>query len=1161
MVMDKKILQTYSVWAKENIESQIEVSLKAIGINGDKDIRNVKKVGDYTIIDGDSNSYNGDLMCKRKKIVDDVVQKGYKNVIEEFAYTWFNRIIALRFMEVHDFLPHGFRVLSNRNGSIEPEILKNLSFVKVELHLNMDLCSSLKEQGKTEELYRYVLLHQCNALADILPMLFEKDNDYLELLLPKSLLIGDTIITRLLEIPENTFLEDVEVIGWLYQFYVADKRKQYRDAKTVTKELIPTLTQVFTTDWIVRYMAENSVGRIWVESYPVSPLKNEMKYYVDDAELVEEVQRKINTIKYRNVNPEDIRIIEPCCGSGHILVYVFDLLFKMYKEKGYQNRDIPTLILSKNLYGLEIDKRASQLSSFSLLMKARTINPRFFNVSYYVNPNICEIYDSHYLESIGYKSHMKNIGVFTEEEIKAVETLVETFRYGKTVGSLIKVPTIKLECVESIIYKLENKVVSNVFDIPFTVEGKALLKKLLVQTKAMSTKYDVMITNPPYLGISKMETKPKDYLIAHYPDSITDMFAMFMEVPYVKQNGFRAMVNPDSWMFLVSYERLRETIISRQSIINMVYLGLGVFDATVQTTSFVLRNSQTTSTGIFVHLVKSKEKESDFLARKYNITYNPINFKKIPGSPFIFWLPDNLVEAFGQDTIGKHAISDGQTKTGDNDKYLRLLWEIDNNKVGKGKKWVPHAKGGIFRRWYGNINTVIDWSEKARQHYREDHVARIAPEYIWFREGICWNLITSSEKFALRLFTDDSTFNLAAPSIFFNNHDQTIYVLGLLNSIVSEKIIRALNPTLNTNIGDIKNQPLIYAEKAITQVVLERVNSNIHTSKDDWDAFETSYNFIVHPLIRKNYLISESFSLWCEECKNRFNTLKSNETKLNRIFIDIYGLQDELTSEVEDKDVTVHLAEKERDIKSLISYLIGIIMGRYSLDVEGLVYAGGAWDSTKYRTYQPNDDGIVPVYNGIGMEDGLTARIIELIKLIYGMYTYKQNIDFIAEALGKNINESSVETLNRYLNDAFYSDHLKIYQKCPIYWMFSSGEHSGFKCLIYMHRYNENTLAQINGHYFLPESTRLKNELDELLAHVERTEGKDKIRLEKKRQKLAASYNEAIEYGQVLDHMANKYIAIDLDDGVKVNYAKFQNVELVTDNGTKVKKDLLIPIG
>lgn len=621
--MDKRILQTYSVWAKENLEKQVEVSLKTLGINGDKDIKKAKKVGDYTIIDGDSNSYPADLLEKRSHIVALVTEKGYKNVIEEFAYTWFNRFVALRFMEVHDFLPHGFRVLSNRSGGVEPEILKNLSFVKGELHLDMNICASLKEQGKTEELFRYVLLHQCRDLADILPMLFAKDGDFLELLLPKVLLIGDTALTKLIEIPEENFLNDVEIIGWMYQFYISVKKDEvFASKKTITKDTLPAVTQLFTPDWIVRYMAENSVGRIWLESYPQSSLRGDMKYYVDDPEQTEEVQRKLDAIRYKNLNPEEIRVVEPCCGSGHILVYVFDLLCKMYEEKGYPAREIPSLILKNNIVGLDVDKRASQLAAFSLVMKARTVNARFFNDNYYTVPQVYEIQDSHYLESIGYRQHMKNIGVFTDEETKAVETLVELFRYGKTIGSLIKMKPVKFECVESVIYKLEHEVVASVFDIPFTNEGCDLLKKLMAQTKVLSSKYDVMITNPPYIGISTMEAPVKDYAVMNYPNSKTDMFAMFMETGFVKPNGFTAMINMHSWMFLSSFEKLRKSLLASKEIIAMIHLGAHAFEAiggeVVQTTTFILRGTKLSGSGVYYRLVDSMEKESDFLAANSN---------------------------------------------------------------------------------------------------------------------------------------------------------------------------------------------------------------------------------------------------------------------------------------------------------------------------------------------------------------------------------------------------------------------------------------------------------------------------------------------------------------------------------------------------------------
>ena len=616
--MDKRALQSYAVWAKNNLENQIEVSLKTLGINSEKDIKEARRVGEYTIIDGDSNSYPADLKNKRDSIVRLIQTDGYKQVIEEFAYTWFNRIVALRFMEVHDFLPHGFRVLSNRTGGFEPEILKNLNFVKDELALDLSVISPLLEQGKIDEAYRYVLFRQCVALSDILPMLFDKDDSYLELLLPKALLKGETFITKLLEIDESEFLNDVEVIGWLYQFYISQKKDEvFASKKTITKDTLPAVTQLFTPDWIVRYMAENSVGRIWMESYPDSSLRSEMKYYVEDATQEEEAQRKIDAIKYQNVNPEDIRIIEPCCGSGHILVYVFDLLYKMYEEKGYQQREIPTLILKNNLVGLDVDKRAAQLASFSLIMKARSANSRFFNRTYYTVPQVYEIWDSRALLVNDYKSQLQELKILGASQIKDIEWLVETFRYGKTIGSLLKVDKKDFKSISDSIDLLDQNGVRTIFNYNFFVDGIKCLRHLVKQAEVMSAKYDVMITNPPYIGISAMEAPVKDYAVKYYPNSKTDMFAMFMETGFVKRNGFFAMINMHSWMFLSSYEKLRKDLLLNKEIVNMAHLGAHAFEAiggeVVQTTSFVIRNTNIGGNGVYFRLVDSADKERDFL--------------------------------------------------------------------------------------------------------------------------------------------------------------------------------------------------------------------------------------------------------------------------------------------------------------------------------------------------------------------------------------------------------------------------------------------------------------------------------------------------------------------------------------------------------------------
>lgn len=1192
--MDKRALQTYSTWAKENLENQIEVSLKALGINDDNNIKKAKRVGDVTTIEGDPTSYPADLYSKREQIIKLVQNSGYKNVIEEFAYTWFNRFVALRFMEVHGFLSHGFRVLSNPAGGIEPEILKNLNLVKDDLKLDMNVCVDYKQQGKIEELFRYVLMKQCAALSGILPMLFAHDNDYLELLLPKTLLKGENVLSRLLEITEESFLEDVEIIGWMYQFYISAKKDAVNKAKkTITKDTLPAVTQLFTPDWIVRYMAENSVGRLWLESYPNSPLRHEMKYYVDDAEQTEEVQRKLDAIKYKNVNPEDIRIIEPCSGSGHILVYVFDLLYKMYEEKGYQKREIPTLILTKNLYGLDVDKRAAQLASFSLIMRARSVNSRFFNDNYYVVPQVYEIHDSRLLTKINYKKQMDSLGILSEEEKSAVNYIVDVFKDAKTIGSLLKIKPIDFTCLDEAIRKMEKDSVYDLFNMELSSQGVPLLKRLSVQAKVLTGKYDVLITNPPYLSPSAMENSMKEYAADYYPNSKADMFAMFMETGFIKNHGFMSMVNMHNWMSLSSFEQLRAVLLESKEIISMVHLGSRAFESIngeiVQTTSFVMRNCRVHGIGEYFKLVDSSDKEKDFLEaladKKSSILYhtNEDNFFDLPGQPFSYWVSSALAHDF---KIGKKITTYIDTFqgiiTGDNEKFLRFWYEVSSVKIPfhasemaeidlSKQYWIPYNKGGEFRKWYGVQDYVVNW-----MHGPDDKTrGKKGFSDYYLREYVAWSY-TVSDTIATRYYPEGFLWDVRGSGLM-DKSGMLYYLEGLIASKIGITLFRVNNSTLSCQVENIIQFPIIISKEHEAKVEAIVLENNV-SSKEEWDNYELSWDFREHPLCPNSMMkewkqtqfaaarmekagrISWHFERWQQECEDRFYTLKANEEELNRIFIDIYGLQDELTPDVSDDAVTVRLADVQRDIRSLISYFIGIIMGRYSLDVSGLAYAGGRWDDTKYGFYQPDDDGIVPIYSTIGMEDGLTTKIIELIKLIYGEDTYRENIDFIAEALGKNNNESSEETLNRYLNDGFYADHLKIYQKRPIYWLFTSGKKAGFKCLIYMHRYNEDTLARINGKYFLPESTRKKNELEELNGRIAHAEGRDKLRLEKSRQNLAAAYNEAIEYGQVLDHMANKYISIDLDDGVKENYAKFQGIQIVTDSGTKVKKDLLLPL-
>lgn len=1176
--MDKNALLNYALFARKELETQIALSLNNLGITKDG-VANAKKVGDVYAIDGIQESISERVYELRKRIIESHIKNAkFDDVVEEFAYTWFNRIVAIRFMEVHDYFPHGFRVLTSRDGSYEPEILKNLPFVAQELKLDEKRVITYQEQNRVEDLYRYVLVQQCNALQDIIPMLFEEQGAYLELLLPNNLLSQDSIIRRIEDIPEEDFLNDVEVVGWLYQFYNSVKKDEvFASKKKITKETLPAVTQLFTPDWIVRYMAENSIGRIWLESYPNSPIRNEMKYYVDDAEQTEEVQKKIDEIKYKNVKPEDIRIIEPCCGSGHILVYAFDLLDKMYLEQGYEKREIPGLILKNNLYGLDVDKRAAQLAQFALIMKARSIDNRFFNKERYVIPSVYEILDSQAIED-DYRDHMRTLK-FSKESIDTAYYLVKTFKDGKIIGSLLKVEVKEYESFISEIDKVKSGDIPGLFEQNFFHYGLDILKQLAELAIVLSQKYDVMITNPPYCGFSALEGRAKDYFVDEFPDSKSDMFAMFMQTNLEKKNAFKAMINMHSWMFLSSYEEVRKEIINSKHIVSMLHLGARAFEEiggeVVQTTTFIIRNTRLEAKSVFYRLVdysSQDEKEEAFLRGDNKYTAETKDFLNISGVPIAYWVSENVYDDFKKgENIEKYGKSFQGIITGDNNKFLRLWHELDYKRIAFGyseiddvdlskKYWIPYNKGGEFRKWYGNQEYVVYWKEGHKDKTRGK--AQFSDYYL--KEYFSWSYIAMTS-LATRRFPNGFLWDVAGSGIFAEK-DKLDYLQGALGSKVGVFLLNIINPTINYQVENILTFPVIY-DKTSSSEICELVNENIKLSKDDWDSFEVSWDFGEHPFValhkNKNLregLISEYCDEWEYICKNRFLKIKENEERLNEIYLSIYNLENELAPSVADDEITIRQGDKDREIRSLISYFIGIIMGRYSFYTSGIVCAGE--DTSVENTTYVDEDGVVPIYTFIGIDDGLTKSVCELVKETFGETNYSKNIDYIANQLNRKPNESSEEVLNRYLNEKFYDDHLKIYQKRPIYWMLSSGKHGAFKCLIYLHRYNKNTLALVNSKYFLPRTAMYKAERERLETRLAsgQLDAREKKNVEAELKTIEKCEEELLEYGQVLDYLANQYIELDLDDGVKENYLKFQRIPLEV-NGARVKKDLLVPFG
>ena len=848
-------------------------------------------------------------------------------------------------------------------------------------------------------------------------------------------------------------------------------------------------------------MVENSLGRLWLESHPNDMLKANWKYYLDEAEQTPEVTEKLRVLRSQSPvkTPEDIQLIDPCMGSGHILVYAFDVLMQIYESEGYNPREAAKLILEKNIYGLDIDRRAYQLSYFSLIMKARQYNRRIFN--------------------LGVMPQVYHPGGFPD---------------GEEFGSLLKVDSLppKPEVPKEITLFTENyETTLNTWNF----------KRLLAQ------KYDVVVTNPPYLGSKGMSIKLNDYVKTNYPDSKSDLFAVFIEKcgELLKPTGYQAMITQHAWMFLSSFEGLRKKMV-RRDIVNMAHLGARAFEEiggeVVQTTSFVLsKHNIDDFETTYVRLVEynsQQEKEMAYLSGSDRFTAKKENFAKIPGSPISYWASEVIVKAFANDLIYDVSTTPSQNVTGNNSRFVRKHWELPMESIGGLDSWIFYAKGGGYRKWYGNLEEVVNWTPEARKIYQfgdGKHASQIINKQYWYHMGITWGLITS--KFpSFRVMPEGATFDKGGSTIIVKDEIYN-YIFGLLNSKAFLSIVKVLNPTLNFQIRDICNMPLVVKDK---EHVDSLVADNISLSRADWDSWETSWDFARHPLICYYHRIKEAFSKWECGATERFNALKANEEELNRIFINVYGLQAELSPEVEDDDVTVRRADLGREIRSLISYAVGCMFGRYSLDVEGLAYAGGDWDNDKYNSFIPDKDNIIPICDDEYFDDDIVGRFVDFICVVYGVETLEENLKFIADALGGKGNPR--EVIRNYFLKDFYKDHCKIYQKRPIYWLFDSGKKNGFKALIYLHRYSSDLLAKMRIDYVHEQQERYRTQLSHIDTSLNTVIGSERAKLLKQQDKLVGQLNELKAFEEKVHHLADQNIEIDLDDGVKKNYEIFADV-------------------
>lgn len=1165
--MDKNAIRKYAVWARTELIERVTQKAQQYGIS------------ESEIIDANADSINGKLLSatekkQRQALIAKIKENSFEQVMEEVAYTWFNRFTALRFMEVNNYLPSRTRVFTNEENEFKPQILTDAISLEID-GLDMDKIYDLKTMNKTEELYKYLLITQCNALNSVLPQMFQKLSDCTELLFPDNLLREKSAIHQMIElIPEQDWQDSVQIIGWLYQYYNSEKKDEVFSALQknvkITKENIPAATQLFTPDWIVRYMAENSLGRLWLEGHPNDELKANWKYYIDDSEQTDISQEHLKKMRkeYEGINPEEIMCIDPCSGSGHICAYVFDMLVQIYESYGYSVSEAVRNIVEKNIYALDIDIRAAQLAYFSVMMKARQYDRRFLTRkdcdgnSDVPQPHIYVI-----CESNGIDMHALEYFIKGDTNLKfAMNSILNDMLDAKEYGSILNVKPVDFKLLYQRISEVKNEI---------SIYQDIIINEILPIIRVaeiLAQKYDVVITNPPYMGGRNMNAKLLDKICSEFPEGKADIFSAFIikTLDMTRTNRYTAMITQHSWMFLSSFENLRKKLFN-VDFVNMCHLGPRAFEEisgeVVQTTTWVTRKSHIEDyKSRFVRLVSydsQQNKQNAFLDKLAPIyAVSTKQFRDIPGGAFAYWLANPKV--FMQGRLLEEVANPRQgLKTLDNDYYIHFWHEVNiesicfnasdaNSAKMSNCKWFPINHGGEYRKYYGNNYTVVNWYNdgeemKANAIRKYNSITRtITNMAYYFREGITWSVLCSQPSF--RWYGNGFIFSNGGQCVVPDYELNLKYLVGLLNSKINGYLLNILSPTLGFESGYLKKIPIIDS-KEHREIVEKLADENISYSKEDWDSFEVSWDFRKHPLVpssvgQKSHqpcLLSVQYQEWERECKARFDDLKKNEELLNQIFIDIYGLKDELEPEVLDENITIRLADKRRDIKGLLSYAVGCMFGRYSLDVEGIVYAGGEWHDEDYTKFEADRESIIPICDDEYFANDIVNRFVQFMEIVYGKECLEENLRYIADALGGNSGQALDTIRNYFLND-FYNDHLKLYQKRPIYWLFDSGKKNGFKALVYMHRYQPDTIARMRTDYVHEQQSRYRTAIADLEQRITNSSTSERVKLNKKLKILQEQAIEIQKYEEKIHHLADQYISIDLDDGVKKNYEIFSDV-------------------
>jgi len=1159
--MNRNKLKTYAPAARREFIQAVKDRAVLYGLSAKK-IEPMTERGDVVLIAG--QPFPKAVSAKRKRLEERINSVGFERAMEAIAYSWFNRFVAIRFMELHGYLDHGYRVLSHPAGDVQPEILEHAQRVDFP-GLDKNKVVELKLDGtKQEELYRLLLVAQCNALSRAMPFLFERIDDETELLLPSNLLATDSLIRKLVSEIDEEDWKEVEILGWLYQFYISE-RKDEVIGKVVASEDIPAATQLFTPNWIVKYLVQNTLGRIWLATYPQSGIRQQMEFYIEPAEQTPEVQEQLKAITPTSLNPEELTLLDPACGSAHILVEAYDLFKAIYQERGYRAKDIPGLILSKNLYGLEIDDRAAQLAAFALFMKARADDRRILESG--IQPAILSFVESKGMDA-GAITHALNSpinggaeGTVAKADIAA---LLELFEEAKTFGSLIQIPVGLAEKLPVI----EEGLLAVLKDGDLTHAQAGVITPLLKQAQLLARQYDAVVANPPYMGRKYHNPLLKAFAQQGFQATQYDLFSMFIErgFGFTASASRLAMITMNSWMFLSTFHEMREALLSARGIESLIHLGPRAFGAitgdVVQTVAFTSTNTTVTDfRPVFIRAIEGDEehKKKSMLSPANRFTrITQADFRRIPGNPIAYWASPSVFESFRIGTpLGTRLHPKTGLQTGDNGRFLRYWWEVDGDKIGfgltdrtaasrSGCKWFPYNKGGPLRKWYGNYEYVVNWLDdghEIRTHCGSDGKLRSRPQNtdFYFRRGITWSDITTSD-FAARYAPAGFIFDVKGSSGFPAQSDE-LPLLGLLCSCVLPMYMKMLNPTTTFQVGDVARIPAMLDER-LCEALSPLVSEAIAISQVDWDAAETSWGFRQAPVTEaRPGLFVESQKLADVRCQGRFERMIDVEESLNRLLIVAYGLQDELSPDVSDDQITLYRPDREEDIRRLLSYAMGCMMGRYSLDKEGLVYARSGnqgFGPSQYTKFPADDDGIIPITQAPWFDDDAANRFERFVKTVWHSEMLDDNLAFVGESLDPKKSNTPRETIRRYFAGDFYKHHLQTYKNRPIYWLFSSGKQGAFEAFVYLHRYNEGTLSRMRTEYVVPLLGKMNGRLGMLADTIATaTSTKQRKDAEKEKDKLTKQLAELQAFDEQLNHFASQRITLDLDDGVKVNYGKF----------------------